>query len=57
MTVNVGLDYVAEVVLVRFLSCKVILPLTFNTVYWKDVTMSDPHLKSRKLCYASSLFV
>lgn len=50
---DVDLDHLAEVVLVRFLLCKVSLPPAFHTVLFGRKSLHKPHLKSRELCSTS----
>lgn len=51
--VDVTLDHLAEVVFVRFLRSKVILPLSFpRTAFYKEVSVHSLHLES-ELCFTS----
>ena len=50
---HVTLDHLAEVVFVRFLRSKVILPLSFpRTAFYKEVSVHSLHVES-ELCFTS----
>ena len=53
ITVDITLDHLAEIVFVRFIHSKVILPLSFPyTAFYKEVSVHGLHLES-ELCFTS----
>lgn len=54
MNAEVDLDHLAQVVLSRFLHCRVTL---FSCTFWKEVSILSPQLRNRKLCLRWSIYI